>query len=453
MKIKDRLALYFTLISTLVLLCVLFTIYFTFIKFMQSDFFDRLTDRTMVTAKLYLEADEISSDSLTRVREQYLEKLNGEVIRIYNSKNDATFIGDDQQYWNIQTIERVRRYKKARFKDGNRQVVGIYYKDNQGDFVILASAIDQSTIVRAEKLLKIMAAIFLVIFVGLLLSARWIAKKILLPLDLFIDQVKLIKSNNLHFRVKEGPNKDEIHLLAQNFNNLMEHLEQSFILQKTFVANASHELRTPITRMIIGTEIALSQDRSKEEYQKALASVLEDSEKLENIISSLLKLAQADLEYGSTNLEKVRIDEMIWSLQQEWNQKTGMNSLLVEVKDLPMDEDQLSITCNPTLLQIAIDNLISNAFKFSDHQPVKCVLDVKDDGIHIFIIDTGVGIAPADLDNIFKPFYSSSSKAEHSGSGMGLYMAHKIIMLYQGNISVKSQKHQGTTFHVHFPLF
>nr|WP_294876946.1 HAMP domain-containing sensor histidine kinase [uncultured Pedobacter sp.] len=278
-------------------------------------------------------------------------------------------------------------------------------------------------------------------------------KKKLLPLDLFIDQVKLIKSNNLHFRVKEGPNKDEIHLLAQNFNNLMEHLEQSFILQKTFVANASHELRTPITRMIIGTEIALSQDRSKEEYQKALTSVLEDSEKLENIISSLLKLAQADLEYGSTNLEKVRIDEMIWSLQDEWNQKTGMNNLLVEVKDLPMDEDQLSIICNPTLLQIAIDNLISNAFKFSDHQPVKCMLHIKDDGIHISITDTGVGIEPADLDNVFKPFYSSSSKTEHAGSGMGLYMAHKIITLYQGNITVKSQKHQGTTFHVHFPRF
>ena len=155
MKIKDRLALYFTLISTLVLLGVLFTVYFTFHKFMQAEFFARLTDRTMVTAKLYLQADEISSDSLSRVRAQYLEKLNGEVIRIYNDKNDATFIGDDQQYWNIETIEKVRRLKKINFRDGQRQVVGIYYKDNQGNFVILASAIDQSTQKRIDKLWKI----------------------------------------------------------------------------------------------------------------------------------------------------------------------------------------------------------------------------------------------------------------------------------------------------------
>lgn len=92
MKIKDRLALYFTLISTVTLLIVLCAVYFMFVKFMEAE-------RTMVTAKLYLEADEITADSLDKVRNQYLEKLNGEVIRIYNSKNTAAFIGDDQKYW------------------------------------------------------------------------------------------------------------------------------------------------------------------------------------------------------------------------------------------------------------------------------------------------------------------------------------------------------------------
>eukprot|EP01133_Synstelium_polycarpum_P014012 gene14012-16516_t len=452
MKIKDRLALYFTLISTLVLLGVLFTVYFTFHKFMQAEFFARLTDRTMVTAKLYLQADEISSDSLSRVRAQYLEKLNGEVIRIYNDKNDATFIGDDQQYWNIETIEKVRRLKKINFRDGQRQVVGIYYKDNQGNFVILASAIDQSTQKRIDKLWKIMLVIFLIIFIGLLLSARWIAKKILQPLEVFISQVKLIKSNNLYFRVQEGNNKDEIQLLAQNFNNLMEHIEQSFILQKTFVANASHELRTPITRMIIGAEIALSQERSKQDYQKALQAVLEDSEKLEKIISSLLNLAQTDLEYGATNLVVLRIDELLWKLQQEWNQN-GAYQLLIEVRDLPMEEEHLSIACNPTLLQIALDNIISNAFKFSDQQAVKCILDINDKGIHIYIEDKGTGMDESQIGHIFKPFYSSSGKAEHSGNGMGLYMAHKIISMYHASITVTSKKGIGTSFLVFFPKF
>lgn len=454
MKIKDRLALYFTLVSTLTLLCVLTVVYFTFQKVMESEFFERLTDRTMVTAKLYLKADEISNQALEKVRAQYLEKLNGEVIRIYNERNNATFIGDDQQFWTNETIDMVRQQKKVRFKDGERQVVGIFYKDNQGDFVILASAIDYATEIRVQQLLKVMVVVFIVIFLGLLLSGRWIAKRILVPLNIFIDQVKLIKSNNLHFRVEEGTNKDEITLLSQNFNNLMEHLEHSFILQKTFVANASHELRTPVTRMIIGAEIALSKERQAEDYQRALQSVLEDAEKLENIITALLNLAKTDLEYSASMAQDIRIDEMIWQLQAEWSQKKGPGKLQVEMINLPMnDESSLIINANPTLLQIALDNIIGNAFKFSDGQQVTCVLEVTAQGINLTITDRGVGIPQDKLEKIFQPFFSSSGKAEHAGNGMGLYMAHKIITLFRGKITVKSVINSGTTFFIQFYSF
>ncbi|WP_316822759.1 HAMP domain-containing sensor histidine kinase [Pedobacter gandavensis] len=452
MKLKDRLSLYFTLISTLTLLAVLCAVYFTFIKFLEADFFDRLTDRTMVTAKLYLEADEISADSLNTVRNQYLETLNGEVIRIYNANNSATFIGDDQQYWSHETIDKVRKNKKVQFIDGDRQVVGIFYKDNQGDFVILASGIDQSTHVRIEKLQKIMVMIFVFIFIGLLLSGRWIAKKILKPLDLFIEEVKQIKSNNLHFRVQEGNNKDEINLLAQNFNNLMEHLEQAFVLQKTFIANASHELRTPVTRMLIGAEITLSQERQIEDYKKALLSMMEDSEKMDNIITGLLNLAQADLEFGAPELQDIRIDETLWAISTEWNQK-GTAKLIVDIKNMPEDPAELLIKANPTLLGIALNNIISNAFKFSDHQDVHCLLDIQAQETVIAITDKGPGIPEAIQTEIFKPFYSFSTESGHQGKGMGLYMAHKIITLFQGTLEVHSKKNKGATFILHFPKF
>lgn len=452
MKIKDRLALYFTLSSTLIMLILLSAIYFTFLKFLEADFFARLTDRTMVTAKLYLEADEISTDSLNKVRNLYLEKLNGEVIRIYNSKNNAAFIGDDQQYWSTSTINKVREAGKLRFKDGERQVVGIYYKDNQGDFVIIASAVDQSTYSRLDKLRKIMLVIFVVIFIGLLLSGRWFAKKILSPLNHFIGEVKQIKSSNLHFRVQEGKNKDEINLLARNFNDLMEHLEQAFVLQRTFVANASHELRTPITRMTIAAELALSQEREKQDYQKALNLVLEDAEKMESIITGLVNLAQADLDFASSQLSPVRIDEILWALQKEWKERSGLN-LQIEMRNLPENETELLVEANPILLHIALNNIVSNAFKFSDDQAVQCSLDVQSTAICISFTDHGIGIAEAELKEIFKPFYSSAVESGHTGNGMGLYMAHKIITLYKGSITATSKKGSKTTIKVTFPKF
>jgi signal transduction histidine kinase len=420
---------------------------------MQAEFFVRLTDRTMVTAKLYLEADEISTRSLDKVRAQYLIKLNSEVTRIYDSKNTATFIGDNQQYWTSETIEKVRRKKKLQYIDGNRQVVGIYYKDNQGDFVILASAIDYGTISRLDRLWKIMAAAFVLIFISLLLSARWIAMRILRPLNLFIEEVKHINSGNLELRVKESETKDELYVLAQNFNKLMEHLENAFVLQKTFVANASHELRTPITSLMISAELALSQKRSTEEYEKSLNSILEDADNLEKIISSLLTLAQTDLENTSANLVQIRIDELIWKLKQEWSLKVGSNNFVLTIGEFPNDENLLTISCNPILLKIALDNIISNAYKFSDQKTVTCLLSVNNKEIRIAISDSGIGIDPSLIENIFKPFFSSSSTERYSGNGMGLYMASKIISLYGGTIEVSSGQHVGSTFSVVFQRF
>jgi signal transduction histidine kinase len=449
MKIKDRLAIYFTLASTLMLLIVLLATYFVFAKFMESDFFDRLSDRTRVTANLYLEADEISPDALRRNRNQYLDKLNGEYIRIYDAQNNPVFIDDDNSIWDIQTIENIRQQGKVRFKNGAIQVVGIFYRDNQGDFVIVASAVDQSTAYRLEKLKTVMFFIFVIIFVVLLLFARKIAAHILKPLDFFIEEVKQIKSSNLDFRVQEGINKDEINLLAANFNKLMAHLEQAFVLQKTFIANASHELRTPVTSMMIGAEIALSKERSAEEYKTALLSILEDAERMDGIITGLLGLAHADVEYGSANLEDVSLTQMLLSIREDWKRSTHPADLILEM-DAQQHQD-LTISANAALIKIAINNIITNGYKFSDDHDVHCSLQGDANGLSIRIIDAGPGISETDRPFIFEPFYSASIKQNKQGTGMGLFMAKKIINLYKGTLSLEVTGSPGSTFRIYFP--
>ncbi|RYD72767.1 MAG: HAMP domain-containing protein, partial [Sphingobacteriales bacterium] len=363
MKIKDRIALYFTLISTSLLFAVLCVVYFTFMKFLQADFFERLTDRTMVTAKLYLEADEISRDALNDVRHKYLQKLNGEVTRIYDYKNRATFIGDSAQYWTKATIEKVRKNKRLKYTDGERQVVGIYYKDNQGDFVILASATDQGSHDRLVKLLKIMVFVFVMISIIVLLFSRWIAEKMLQPLKKFMTEVKQIGLKNMEFRVEERNTEDEIGLIAKNFNQLMKELEQAFILQKTFVANASHELRTPVTRMMMAAELALSKERDSDSYQKAIQSMLDDAEKMDHIITGLLALAKMDVELIQSQLSPVRVDELLIKIQQEWQQQKNLEIEIIN----NLAGSQHQVLANVVLLQIVFDNIISNGFKFSDN--------------------------------------------------------------------------------------
>lgn len=447
MKIKDRIALYFTLICTSILLAVLFTVYFTFMKFLQADFFERLTDRTMVTAKLYLEADEISRDALNTVRHKYLQKLNGEVTRIYDSKNRATFIGDSAQYWTKSTIELVRKRKHLKYTDGDRQVVGIYYKDNQGDFVILASAEDQGSHNRLKKLWKIMIFVFILISAFVLLLSRWIAEKMLKPLNKFLSDVKQIDAKNMEFRVEEKANNDEINQIAKTFNQLMEELEQAFILQKTFVANASHELRTPLTSVIMSAELTLSKDRTLNEYQNSIQSILEESEKMEHIITGLLALAKMDMELIHAQRSKILVVDLVSLIKADWQLQKGLN-LSVSIND---DVKGLAIFANETLIRIALDNIISNAFKFSKNQKVSCSLEYQKGEVVINIEDKGPGISVDKVDDIFKPFYSNAKNLGLNGEGMGLYITQKIIEIFKGTIELSPALPHGCIFTIKLP--
>lgn len=450
MKIKNRLALNFTLISSAALLTVMVIIYIAFSSFFLNDFYNRLTNRARIAADVYLNADEITSDSLLRVKERYVTRLHDEVIRIYDQSNRARFIKDNQQYWDVGTINEVRRKNYLQFMEGQRQTVGISVKDNQGDFVVLASALDAQGYTRLQDLVEIMTLLFVVLNGLLFFVGRWFAQQSLSPINEVVSQMQRITASNLHLRVNEGNGKDEISELAQNFNRLLEHLQNAFELQQTFVANASHELRTPVTSIIGEIEVSLNKLRSPDDYQQTLHSVLTDAERLKETIGSLMELAQADMQYTQASLSPVQIDELLWELHDYWTTRMGDRLLLLNILHLPDDQQHLFVAANKSLLTIALNNIISNAFKFSNNQPVSCNLYVDDQLIRIEVIDKGIGIPSEDTDRVFSSFYRSPNGRTFQGSGVGLYVTQKIIQLFKGTITLHSGVGEGTRFVIEF---
>jgi signal transduction histidine kinase len=438
MKIKNRLSLYFTAISAIVLLIVQVVICITFNSLVKSDFYGHLMDRANVAAQLYLEADEISADSLSHVRERYLQPLSHEVVRLYDDKNAASFIKDKNQVWASPVINAVRKHKQMQFTEGSRQTVGIYYNDNQGNFVILVSAIDFQGDKRLNDLIESMAILLLSVTAGLFVISRWFAQKALEP----IDKVSL--------RVDEGDGKDEISALAHNFNQLLEHLENAFELQQTFVINASHELRTPITTIIGEIEIALHKLRTNAEYEQVLQSVLTDAERLNETITSLLELANVDMNYTQPALKPVAIDELIWELSDYWTEKIGKNFLNINILNLPDDHEKLQVLANKSLLTIAFNNIIGNAFKFSGNKPVQCDLYADEKCIIIKITDQGIGIMPDEMEKVFQSFFRGTNVKGYHGNGIGLYVTYKIISLFNGTIAVSSVPDRNTTVTIQF---
>jgi signal transduction histidine kinase len=450
MKIKNRLSLYFTGISAFVLLIVQVVICIIFNSLIKSDFYDHLIDRANVASQLYLEADEISPDSLSHVRLHYLQNLPNEVVRLYDERNAASFIKDKNKFWSPAVIDAVRRHRYLQFIEGDRQTIGIYYNDNQGDFVILVSAIDLQGHKRLWDLIEIMAILLISVTVGLFLISRLFAQKALEPIDNVINQMRLVRAGNLSLRVDEGNGKDEISALAHNFNQLLKHLENAFELQQTFVINASHELRTPITSIMGEIEITLNKERDNEDYKEVLHSVLIDANRLHQTINSLLELANVDMNYTQPAYKPVAIDELFWELNDYWAEKRGKGSFIFNIQHLPDEQESLQILANKSLLTIAFNNIISNGFKFSGNQPVKCELYADEKAIVVKITDQGVGIMPDELEKVFESFYRGTNVKNFQGNGIGLYVTSKIISLFNGTISVSSNPGSGTTMAVRF---
>ncbi|TSD66464.1 HAMP domain-containing histidine kinase [Inquilinus sp. KBS0705] len=450
MKIKTRLSLYFTLISSGALLLVLVAVYIAVFSFFTADFYNRLTDRTNLASQLYLKADELAADSMLQIQQKYLEKLPYEVIRIYDSNNMSAFKMKHNIYWSKDIINQVRKEGAVQYEEGDRKVVGKLYKDNQGTFVILASAVDENSERRLVMLGKITIVLFIIFGTGLFLAGRVFAQKALSPVDKIISQIRNIRSSNLHLRVSQVKSKDEIAELIDNFNQLLAHLQNAFELQQTFVANASHELRTPLTSIMGEVDVALEKSRDPKEYKRVLSSIAHDGARLQETITSLMELAQVDLNYTQAKLSPVRVDELIWELEEQWTAKKGPGMLKIQLADLPEDEQLLTLPANKQMLYIALNNIIDNAFKYSEPQPVTLSFEATANHIMLAVTDKGPGISKTNVEKIFQPFFRANKDKAIAGSGIGLYITSKIIELFKGTIEVVSDGRRGSAFVVKF---
>lgn len=448
MKIRNRLSLQFTLISALILLMVLCIIYLLAAEYRKNNFRERLIDRAITVAELFLAQDNLSAEKFREVQKKYPQSLPKEVVQLYDDSDAPVFIHQNNAQWPNNVINEVRKNKSTYFKQGNKETVGIYYVDNSGNFCVLISAVDSYGLKQMSQILWAMTIAFFLSVLLIFFSGRLFAKIALQPIIKIINDVKFVRSTSLNKRleVRSGA-KDEITELAVTCNNLLEHLQQSFEAQSTFAAHVSHELRTPFTSIIGEIEVTLRHMRNSEEYLKTLRSVLAESERLNELLNNLFELTQSNLD--GTSFQDVRLDELLWAVADEWSNKTANNKIELDF-NLPEDTDRYTIQGNGRLLFLALGNIIKNAIKFSNNNIVQCKLYLKNMDPVIVIKDSGIGIQQEDIDKIFQPFYRGSNTTGYSGLGIGLSLADRIFRLHNASISVSSLVERGAEFSIIF---
>lgn len=450
MKVKNRLSLQFTFMFAILLLVVLTGIYVLVEHNRLKSFMNKLDERAVTVAQFYLAEDNLSKDIFRQVAKKFPQSLTHESIRVYDDKFNSKFTREDSISWKHDFLSQIVKKKSIHLRQGETQITGIYYPDNSGNFIVVVSAIDDRGLHDMEQLRLIMTAFFISSLFITFFIGRIFARISLQPIVSITDNLKRIRASSLHHRLSINQAKtDETDNLSSAINQLLEHLEQSFESQKSFVANASHELRTPITSILGEAEITLMKERSPEEYKHALQEIVGSVERLNYIINSLMELMQTNLD--NKDFQSIRIDELIWEIADELAFKSNTDPIKISY-DLPADQSKRTLQGNRQLLFIAINNILKNAIKFSVGQEVLCTVGYKNQQMVIAIKDVGIGISPADIKKIFQPFYRSANALNFSGYGIGLSLTNNIVKQHNGSILVESVLGQGTTFYVYLPV-
>ncbi len=456
MQIRNKLTLRFAILTGSVLLAFSILIYTLSASYRKHEFHQRLKERAINTAKLFIDVKEIDNNLLRIIdsTNYSINLIGSEVIVIDYFKKSQIYSSVDSSSIKIDEalLNKVRNEGEYVFRQGGREALGFLYSNEFRRFIVISSAIDIYGMTKMQNLFWILTICFLGSIVVIILIGRLFANQALKPIINVIKEVSSISAVNLSQRVNEGNGNDEIAHLAVTFNKMLERIETAFKMQRSFVSNASHEMRTPLASIISQIEVVLMKSRKESEYKEVLQSVLDDARGLTTLTNNLLEIARSEQDISTMRIEKVRLDELLLETQSELLLLHPSRVLEVEIEDNTNDDhSDLSIMGNQNLLKLIFINLIDNGWKFSENKPVKVSIEYTNENVKITFKDQGIGIPDEDLPHILEPFYRARNVQNKKGHGVGLSLIYKIINLHSGTIKIDSILGQGTNIEVSLP--
>jgi signal transduction histidine kinase len=452
MKTQTKIAALFFFLSLFIIVVLSGSVYFFIIRYSFSDFYKRLEIRGVITAKSVLDHEEAGAPVLREVRRLHLKKLPEEREYFYEITPGKSFVNEARALdLPISFFNELVRDGEATHQNDETFFAGIRYEAARGTYAVIVSADNYYN----AQLFASLRTIFFLSILGVslltLIISVFFSRRVVTPVKEISRRVKDISSQSLHLRLHPRKGNDEITELEATFNTMLDRLETSFETQNNFISSASHELNTPLTTIIGEAEVALSKDRSGEEYVRSLHVILSKAERLEEIIRSLLFLAQTGFRGTAMTYETVRTDQLLWDVKGTLDKINPRYRIQINLDLMPENPERLKIAGNEQLLHMAISNIVSNGCKYSDNRPVIVSIGTSEHEVIIVVKDSGIGIPQEELKYIYDPFFRASNTKTYEGYGIGLPLARNIVRLHHGTIKVSSRSGEGTTVQLTFP--
>lgn len=454
MGVRLRITLLFSLIVLIILMLVCGSVYFFSYQSRIKGIKTRLTNRAITTARLLSQSESFDRNLVRKIDSATTLSLVNKSIQVYDSKDDMIYafsdIAGDTLPVNKNVLDNARGPDNLYFTIGNKDVIACHVSNGKLGVVMVAGAVDKE----GKEKLKQLRLIILVSFIGGLLIALaggyFFSGGLLRPIKKIADEVNEISVKNLARRINRGNVNDEWNYLSSTLNDLLNRLQESFELQGRFIANASHELLTPLTSISSQLEVSLQRERAAEHYHAVMESIYLDVRHLSRLTQMLLEFAKASGTSTGIDTSLVRMDEILLQLPGELAKQNTNYTVFLFFDNLPAEEEGLLIFGNEELLFVAIKNIVSNACKYSGDHKAMVSFSVSEGKMIILVTDKGKGISDDEIKKIFQPFYRVN-EGTIPGFGLGLSLSKQIIKLHKGNILVESVLDKGTSFTIVLP--
>lgn len=276
-----------------------------------------------------------------------------------------------------------------------------------------------------------------------------LTRKMLSPIQAISQSASQIGTgDDLGRRIDLGPGEDELHQLAESFNEMFQRLEESFEEQRQFTSGASHELRTPVSVILAQCEFSLEEKRSAEAYESALRTILRQGRKMSKMINDMLEFTRLETRTDSFGFAPVDMEELTKSVCSDM--------ALIREKGITLRweaESGILFYGSRELLWRLYTNLIQNAYRYgkeNGHIFVRLRRDGEE--MELSVSDDGIGILPEEQTKIFRRFYQVDRSRSGNGAGLGLSLVEGITKLHGGSIRVESEPGKGSNFILRFKV-
>ena len=320
---------------------------------------------------------------------------------------------------------------------------------------ILVAATFGSVVYGPSALLRSMLVALPVVLLASMLLGYGLAQSVK-PMETMVLELEAISDGrSLHRRLPVPRTEDEVGRLALAVNRMFARLEQSFVALHRFIADASHELKTPLMVLRAGVERSLTNPRNPPENLEALDNALAEIHRMTEMVENLLTLARADEGRAPLSVESCDLRDLLG----EATETAGMLAEGVGIEVTTRIPDQpVTLNVDRDRIRQLLLNLVTNAVKYTPSGG-SIGLELEDRGadVTIQVKDTGIGIAAGDLPSIFDRFWrgdpSRSRVGAQPGTGLGLAITKWIAEAHGGTITVQSRPGRGTSFLVVLPRF